>query len=66
VAQAALLPIDLRTGGSNVGPSNVFGARGIIFVEREDLCFFLVEVGAWVGGLVFEDFDEAVEANGDK
>ena len=54
------------TGCRNVGPSNIFGARGIVFVELEHLCFFLVEVGAGVGSLVFEDLDEAVEANCDQ
>lgn len=47
-------------------PGNVLAGCGVFLVEFEVLRLMLVEVLAWVCGLVFEDLDEAVEADGDE
>lgn len=46
--------------------SNVLAGCGVLLVEFEVLGLVLVEVLAWVCGLVLEDFDEAVEAYGNE
>lgn len=51
--------------GTNNRPLDILATSSVVLVELKDFGLFLVEVGAGVGGFVFEHFDEAVEAYGE-
>lgn len=51
---------------SNVRPLHVLTSGRSLLIKMENLSLLLVEVLAWVGGLVFQKLDEAVKADSDE
>lgn len=60
------LEVTRRRVDCYVWPRRLRASGGVLLVELEDLCLFLVKIGTWIRRLVFQYLDETVEANGNE